>query len=156
MCLEEAVPSLLLKEIKIDHVFCLTTTPADWSEVFGSYNVRLHDCDSIAHIFSSINHILRENNTGHIHILGSDDNTRHLMTSLPGVAFFSSNIKWTLHTTGTYRKWMKAGSEVIIDGPYTNINGEVRLVDDRLEICSDGVIEVDGLNSTWLGEIFRV
>ncbi len=157
ICLDQAVPALIRKGFKADHILCQTSDPSQWHYVFDQhYSVSLVKVGNWEEVISAVKAILDTNAADFLHVLASNETSKKPFEIFDKVVFFSAEVKWTWYREGKYRKWMEAGSRVLLEGGYKEIIGEYLDQGDSIETTETGIIEMKGLEKIWIGEVFRL
>lgn len=70
------------------------------------------------------------------------------------ITLLTSHIKWSAISTGFYKKWLPAGSILLLEGKTAvHIPPDLTRTNDRYEIAKDGMIELKSKGPFWVGEI---
>ena len=155
ICMDKAVPALIGQGYKADHILCQNSTPKQWQFVFDQhYAVSVVKVSNWHDVVDKVQAILDENAADFLHVMVGNQDSKKPFEVFEKVVIYGEDVKWTWFSQGKFRKWLKAGSMVLLDGAYTEMSGNYSQQGDVIETAADGIIEINGLINSWIGEVF--
>ena len=152
--MDQAVPALIGQGYKADYILCKDSAPNQWQFVFDQhYAVSVVKVSNWHDVVDEVQTILNNNAADFLHVIMGNQDSKKPFEAFEKVVIYAQGVKWTLFSKGKYRKWLKTGSKVLLDGTYTEISGNYSQLGDTIEMTADGIIEISGLINSWIGEV---
>ncbi len=155
IALPDAVPAILLQQIKIDILLCSPDDLSRWKQVFRErYPVTLIGMSAGDQLPGVLMGILEKYNSGIIYAFTDSQENTALLSKLEKVVCFIRDQRWSWFRQGNFRKWMRKGDELEIVGEYGDFEGGELIGSNRIRQTEDGIIFIKQLKNAWILEGF--